>query len=507
MNALQKKMRRRRVQLGLFASLVCIISVETAVTQAFLSNAKFRNQQTKINSTAAPRKSGVAPAKAEDPTGKIMFVDFWGTKYHCDDDERMYDLPVDSTLDQVEGELPPGSYFTHGSAEYDTKRACRIIVSLDWRQKEAKFQRKPLDSDHVIQQIHKCIDSGFQTFQLSPECNDVEMIGRVLRETPGFVEMHWVVALEIPEQVSRTSVRDEVFDLLSRTQTDCIDTLLVPYQSSLQVQYHLEILDILQDMRRDGLIRSIGVKDWPMEIVEEAIAYGLSIDIWQKNANLLFPDPQNTTSEMGITEWWTNPLARNFLSGVFIGRFEAPTYAAGWGDVEKWFESNKKLQKKSPKPDGESSKALAWKLFHLHILETLRELSFKYEVNIETIVLRWSLQAKVLSKSRVTPSSVVYHMPLVEEPEDCLKNRLRKLRDVFRFQLDGEDMERLNCLVATMKPKVLSIMIDDVDVPIGDIPTEFLKEFEANNPFSSEDEPETDDIYPEINFDNPALWL
>lgn len=468
-----------------------------------------RSLLTECHSTAIPRKGSRRIDKESiDASKNIEFVDFWGTKI-CRDDSR--DLPADQNLDRHGGELPPGSYLVHGIPEYDPKRTCRVTLALDWNQKGSKFESRPLESSQVVKQIQECVAVGFQTFQLAPECNDVGMIGRVLRETPAFVEMHWVVTLDIPNQISTSTVREAVFDLLSRTQSDSLDTLLVPYRCHLQSQYYLEILDVLQDMRRDGFIRSIGVENWPADLIQAAKACSLSIDIRQRSGNLLLMNPEDMISPSDVTEWWTDPLANNCLSTAFVGRSEPPTHASGWKGIQTWFDLKYSNKKKSYESRKHAADKMLWRVFQEEVHAVLQELSRKYEVSVPTIVLRWELQEKVTARRHLSPSSVIYPLLLVEEPENHLAGKLRELRDVFRFELSHEDLVLLNAIVASPEPKAASLRIDEVDVPLGDIPLDFLREFEAINSLRNDelksDDDTVSDEYPAINFNNPALWL
>lgn len=411
------------------------------------------------------------------------------------------------------------------NTEYEAKRACRIILALDWKQKKklvnGKFYRQQsMERNQVIRQIQDCIAAGFQTFQLVVDGNkddDVEMIRHVLKETPNFVEMHWIVRLDIPRQISVSTIRETVFDMLSTIQSDSLDTILIPYRSDFhQSEYLLEILDVLHDMQRDGYIRSIGVENWPAELIAKAMACGLTIDVCQRNANLLLPGLQHdTTSPFEISEWWTNPLAGHVLSSIFVARSEPPTHSDGWKDVLAWFDIKKNSEKSwAPKyKSGGISNAKLWKLFQEEVYEILEGLSWKYEVSISTIVLRWTLQEKMeaAEQKSMSPSSVVYPLYLMEEPENHLETQIRGLRDVFRFELQDEDMETLNRITARPKPKVTSLRIDEVDVPMADIPLEFLREFEAINAAAGMQDDEgmttNSDEYLRIHFNNPALWL
>jgi aryl-alcohol dehydrogenase-like predicted oxidoreductase len=485
---------------------------------------------TRCFSTAAPHESKPTSGlddKSSSPSpspNRIEFVDFWGTKLRGDDDDQRLVLPVDPSLDRYDGPLPPKAYIIHGNPEFDPKPNCRIALSLDWQQSHSRFQRFPLHGDLVVQKIQKCLDAGFQTFRLSSQSiknsnEGMGMIGRVVRETPKFVDMHWTVRLELPKQITPATVREAVVELLSTTRMDSLDTVLVPYDSDILPQYHLEVMDVLHDMQRDGIISSIGVEEWPASLIKQAKDCGFkNIHVHQQSGNLLLPPPARLKS-MGnidggeantVGEWWTNPLAGNFLSENVLLSRNPPVYAEGWNDVRKWYSRKHHNRREKRGPSSSVSNSDVWKVFNKNVYGNLRHISLKHEVSIAAIALRWCLQEKAPGDPNNPASGIIYPLLLVEEPEGELAKQLRDLRDVFRFELDEEDLEMLNSIVARSKPKATKIRIDDVDVPIEDIPVEFLKEFQALSGGQDDDEymdSEEAEDYPKIDFDNRSLWL
>ncbi len=500
--------KQRRVKLLLIIAAACLtlsIDVNAFGTTSWNQISRTWNNgisSTKHSSTTKSRESNSPIDKHQ-----IEYVDFWGTKLRRDGEEPILVLPVDRNLDRLDGPLPAGAYLLRGNPNFDPRPTCRIALSIDWLQRHSRFALAPLDGDQVVRQIQHCFDAGFQTFQLSRENGrspETSMIGRIIQETPKSVELHWTVQLNLPKQISPVVVRETVFNLLSQTKMDSLDTLLVPYDSEILPQYHLEVLDVLQDMQRDGYIRSIGVENWPYFLVKEAKMSGFSIDVHQRNGNLLLPPPRMIEKGEIPADLWTNPLAGNVLSDNFLLSPSPPTYSRGWNDVRTWY--NRKRRSKQSKMDiASASNADVWSVFKKDVQETLHRLSCKHEVSIATIVLRWSLQEKTSGKKNIIASCVAYPLALIEEPEGNLSKQIRGLRDVFRFQLDEDDLEALHAITAQPKPKTSTIRIDEMDVPRKDIPIAFLRDFEA---LHGEEEDETEDEeYPEINFNNPALWL
>jgi diketogulonate reductase-like aldo/keto reductase len=70
---------------------------------------------------------------------------------------------------------------------------------------------------------------------------------------------------------------------------------------------------------------------------------------------------------------------------------------------------------------------------------TMHEIAVKHEVSISTVALRWTLQAQDVA------ATVVSNRMLSSDDEDprVLRDRPKQLRQVFKLDLDDEDMEQL----------------------------------------------------------------
>lgn len=69
-------------------------------------------------------------------------------------------------------------------------------------------------------------------------------------------------------------------------------------------------------------------------------------------------------------------------------------------------------------------------------METLEDVALKHRVSLASVALRWALQLDHVA-------SVVVACEVGESSDDRPFDRPRQLRQVFRFELDEEDMERL----------------------------------------------------------------
>jgi aryl-alcohol dehydrogenase-like predicted oxidoreductase len=503
-----------------------------------------------MKSPAIPSPPPPDKSKSKRPA---EFVDFWGTQQRRGDDDDAIDeetaLPCVRNLDRQYGPLPsPGAYLLQGDPELvDAKRACRLSLGV---QLDEKAEAEP---EQVLRELQQCIDAGFQTFQLHPNNNNhnnnnnnnqnnnddqLKWIAKLRQAMPRYVETHWTLRFEMPTVdtstttvLTPTSIRQQVVDLLDRTKSDAIDTLLVQHSSSLQhAPYHLDVLDTLMDLQRQGYIRSIGVENWPSALIRQAQRCGLTtnINVHQHSGSLLLPPPATaadttSTSTVGLAqqqEWWTNPLmCGDFLSEAYLDRRGPPTKEVqGWQQIQTW-NTLKRGAGRVSEHDKEYS-INVWRRFQKDVLEPLQYMSRKHQVPMSAIALRWAMQQpqrqrqkqqqqqrQGLKGTTTTTSTVVPFRVGRDQPETILPQQLRGFRDVFRFELDEEDFEQLErTVIARAKPKKTTLRIDDVEVPLEDIPLEFLKAYVE--PQDGDDYGDGDDKeYPVIDFGNKSLWL
>jgi aryl-alcohol dehydrogenase-like predicted oxidoreductase len=484
-----------------------------------------------MKSTAIPPSSPLDKSKSKRPA---EFVDFWGTQqrrgdYDDDDDDNDEEtaLPCVRNLDRQSGPLPsPGAYLLQGNPELvDAKRACRLSLGV---QLDEKAEAEP---EQVLRELQQCIDAGFQTFQLHNHNNNnqnndydqLKWIAKLRQAMPRYVETHWTLRFEMPTVdtttttgLTPTSIRQQVVDLLDRTKSDAIDTLLVQHSSSLQhAPYHLDVLDTLMELQRQGYIRSIGVENWPSALIRQAQRCGLTtnIDVHQHSGNLVLPPPAaadtatttSTSTTVGLAqqqEWWTNPLlCGDFLSESYLDRRGPPTQEVqGWRQIQTWNTLKRGTGRVSEHDKEYSIKV--WRRFQKDVLEPLQYMSRKHQVPMSAIALRWAMQQpqqlpqrqgpKGTTTTTTTTSTVVPFRVGRDQPETILPQQLRGFRDVFRFELDEEDFEQLErTVIARAKPKKTTLRIDDVEVPLEDIPLEFLKGYVE--PQDSDDYSDGDD--------------
>jgi aryl-alcohol dehydrogenase-like predicted oxidoreductase len=203
--------------------------------------------------------------------------------------------------------------------------------------------------------------------------------------------------------------------------------------------YHLDVLDCLQDLQREGLIRSIASNKLTPELLRSAVKCGFSIDSHQIDCNLIeasgycSSDTQLLCQDLGIPLFLSGPLAGGLLTERHMNtKFEPLSFELTRSErrfvkslLPKWAAIHA------------GSKGQVWDTFQRNMMAILADIALKHRVSVSAVALRWALQLDYVSS--VVPSCTLMRDPTDDRPFV----RPKEMRQVFQLELDGEDMERL----------------------------------------------------------------
>mgnify|MGYP001976169012 CR=1 FL=1 len=401
-------------------------------------------------------------------------------------------IPCVPCLDS-DGPLPFGAYRTYGRTELEPARTCLLTVALNFRSrrgsttmmsksvgKNASSRRRPMspldaegfEVDEAVRCMQKLIDSGFTSFQVADgdpvealypsddggigryplqEFTEEEVYHSLRRETPSSVlrSCHFPTKVVVPPKDSiipfgnGSLVREEVGASLRRTGADCIDTVQVPYRQDSP--YHLDVLNVLSEMQREGIVRSVSGICLPPSILKEAEECGFHLDTSQVSCNLLDPGTYAESSALhsGIntTTLCGSPLAGGLLTDKYLESTHPPPTAqlssterrAMIKLLPKWASRNADGRDGSKSGGGGN-----WERFHSKVLRTLGAISRKHQVSVAIVALRWSIRL-----DGVGSVAVGTRLGFGEEGGAPPFNKHKELRELFKFDLDEEDMARL----------------------------------------------------------------
>ena len=200
--------------------------------------------------------------------------------------------------------------------------------------------------------------------------------------------------------------------------------------------YHLDVLNSLCEMKREGIIKSISTKNFPQSLLESAVNCGFNIQSNDICGNLMHTNNLRSESEYssdGLSRIISTPLG----GGLFTNQF---------CQYQEWEQPSKKkfdaLIDSCCNIDGGArmDKLKKWEKYRT-TMDTLAEMSLKYQVSVESIALRWLLQ---LNNGNSVSVGTHMGMDLVEEQGGSPYSRHRDFRQVFTFSLEEDDMERLS---------------------------------------------------------------
>lgn len=414
-----------------------------------------------------------APVPADRP--EIFSSNFWGSVTLKQKTPATPSLPNVPTLDQ-DGPLPEGAYF---QSLHNHQERCRIGVALDIPSLWLNLKEERIESNNVVGKLQDYIESGFQTFHL--RCQTVEqqqwaetsILGKFFSETPSFCrnQCHFTIPFsvaQITKEIAGTTVqrslmiRQSILEILDRTGADFIPCLQLRGISTSSSPYLFDILDILQDMQREGCIESIDVHQLPMVQQMLAHEYGFSLDAMHWDSNLLdlskYKDQlhHNRQTQQDHSLILASPLAGGLLTDRYLGQHEIPqswefrymerfylnTIYDGWAKKRKRKATESTQRRQGTKSDqdgddGAMDNGTLWDMYQTQVLSSLNRVARKHSVSISSVVLRWMLQLEKVSGTIVTCQLLYPDDGLVRKPRE------RQLRQVFTFALDDEDMNEL----------------------------------------------------------------
>ena len=375
-------------------------------------------------------------------------ANYWGRKDRKVENNDSQILPCVPSLD-AHGELPLGSYSMHGNPSNGPKDTCRISIVLD---SEKKRPDDELDFHGTVRSLQQYLDDGFQTFQVKSGPSqhhtvvEEEILGRFLTETPGSVRerCNIMLPLRIPSvqtaPMSPTFVRRNIAASLLRLGSDAVDCIQIQHRE--RSPYFLDVLDTLEDLKREGLIRSVSVRNSPPMLVREAHANGFEIHSSQLDCNVLDPTKYTTEqklvcADLGMPLIAANPLAGGLLSDRYCEHMFTPL------STELSVSGNRQLRTTlrtwNQRHANEKGKSMdSWQRFHQKVHPILSHIALKYRVSISTVCLRWILQLQ-----HVSSTAVSYNLFETNAEERSTARRIKSFRNVFRFELDEEDGQAL----------------------------------------------------------------
>ena len=207
-------------------------------------------------------------------------------------------------------------------------------------------------------------------------------------------------------------------------------------------------MDHLVDLQREGLIRSISGNQFPPATLRSLYDCGFSLDRNQLDCSILAPNTWNAeqrlvASDLNIPHVFSKPLSGGLLTNRFENQMYPPLESEVGRDARQRYTRSLWLwslaQEKGNVPS-EYVDIWTWNKYQKDVLPQLFHIALKYDVDVAAVALRWLLQKEgswgaVVGCKMMNPSEV---------ENESVAQRIRSWRNVFRFELDDEDMKQLN---------------------------------------------------------------
>ena len=214
----------------------------------------------------------------------------------------------------------------------------RVITGL-WQIADMERDGQIVDRDRAVTAIARYDAAGLTTFDMADHYGSAELIaGDYRRRTPPPAVQSLTKWVPRPGPVSHADVRAAVERALTRLGTDAIDLLQFHAWNYADPSW-LEALFLLQDLKREGLIRHLGLTNVDTAHLGIVIASGIEVISNQVSFSLL---DQRARREMapfcqahGVHLLAYGTLAGGWLSERWLGRDEPDWERTGtWSQMK-----------------------------------------------------------------------------------------------------------------------------------------------------------------------------
>lgn len=234
------------------------------------------------------------------------------------------------------------------------------------------------DEAHHIQLLTRAFDEGvtsFDTAEVYGHGTSEAIVGKALKP----IRNQCVIATKVsPDHLRPEDLRKAAINSLKRLQTDYIDLYYLHWPNNA-----IPLSDTMGEMARlkeEGLIRAIGVSNFPIATLKQAIQYA-EISASQMEFNLLSREIEQELlpfcSQNSISMFSYNSIAKGVLSGAY--HFHGATLAP---DDFRW----EKVQFRPESIEAERG-----------LLELLKNIADANGTTISQVVLTWSLMVPGIS--------------------------------------------------------------------------------------------------------------
>ncbi|MBX7186265.1 MAG: aldo/keto reductase [Vicinamibacteria bacterium] len=288
------------------------------------------------------------------------------------------------------------------------------VVSGLWQIADLERDGREFDVDQAALAMSPYVDAGLTTFDMADHYGSAELVAGIFGDRAERLTK-WTPK---PGPISREDVREAVERSMTRLRTDRIDLLQFHTWTYADPSW-LDALFHLQDLKREGLIRHIGVTNFDTAHLRVAVQSGIEIVSNQVSFSVLDARAGGAMAafclahKVRLLAYGT--LLGGFLSEAWLGREEPD-----WNRLPTW----------SQMKYGRFIRAAGgWEAFQL-LLRRLDEVAVKHGVTIPLVAER-----AILDNEAVAAIVVGARLTKSEHVGETVR--------LFDLELDDEDRETI----------------------------------------------------------------
>jgi aryl-alcohol dehydrogenase-like predicted oxidoreductase/enamine deaminase RidA (YjgF/YER057c/UK114 family) len=305
----------------------------------------------------------------------------------------------------------------------------RIVTGL-WQVADLERGGKELDRDAAAAAMLEYANAGFDSFDMADHYGSAELIaGRFLSLASGLARKPTVFTkwCPTPGPITEAIVREAVERARQRLGVERIDLMQFHWWSFEHPAY-LDAMKQLDALRREGLIRHLGVTNFDTAHLRVLVKHGIRIVTNQVSFSLLDRRAAGEMSafclENGVRLLAYGTLAGGLMSERWLGRPEP-----GAEGIADWSKSKYKRFVDA---------AGGWDVLQ-SLLGALDAVARRHSVSIANVAARWTLDHEAVA-------AIIVGVRLGEN------NHSRSNLAAFAFVLDEEDRARIAEASAAMAP-------------------------------------------------------
>lgn len=304
----------------------------------------------------------------------------------------------------------------------------RVVTGL-WQIADMERDGRTLDPRTTAKAMASYAEAGFTAFDMADHYGSAEVIAGTFRKelakSPVQLFTKWVPT---PGPVSRKIVRDAVERALSRLQTDSIDLMQFHAWNYADPRW-LDGLFFLSELRKEGLIRELGVTNFDTAHLRIALTSGIPLVTNQVCYSLLDQRAGGAMTEL-CKEFKVQLLAFGTLAGGFL--------------TERWLD----------KPEPDSSKVKTWSEMKYKrfvdaaggwtklqdLLKTLHEVAGRHQTSMANVASRFILDrpavagviigARLGASEHIHDTTGLFRLSLNAHDQQEIQDKLQQLTPI-----------------------------------------------------------------------------